>query len=109
MQATYLLLEFNGPLDPVHAQNPLNYRIVGPGGRDIRVAAAIYDPVTYAVTLVPSERVNIHRRYSLTINGTGPSGLMNPSGTLLDGARNGKPGSDYVTSLTWSSWGGPMM
>jgi hypothetical protein len=106
IQPTYLLLEFNGPVDRVGAQNPSNYRIVGPGGRHIRVVAAIYDPVTHTVTLVPSERLSIHRRYSLTINGTAPAGLMNPSGTLLDGAGNGKPGSDYVTSLTWRNLAG---
>jgi hypothetical protein len=44
--------------------------------------------------------LNLHRRYTLTINGTTSSGLKNPSGDLLDGAGNGQPGSDYVTTIT---------
>ena len=89
-QPTYLLLNFNGPLDPTSAQNPLNYQILGPGGHRITVVSAIYDSATHTVTLVPAERLNIHRRYRLTVNGTAPSGLTNPSGELLDGAGNGQ-------------------
>ena len=92
LQPTYLLLDFNGPLDPASAQNPSNYQIVGPGGHQITVVSAIYDSATHTVTLVPAERLNIHRRYSLTINGTAPSGLTNPSGQLLDGA------------VEWKAW-----
>ncbi len=102
-QPTYLLLYFNGPLDPSSAQNPLNYRIVAPGGQRITVSSAIYDSATHTVTLVPAERLNVHRRYLLTVNGTAPSGLTNPSGVLLDGAHNGKAGSNYVTWITWKN------
>jgi hypothetical protein len=78
----------------------LNYQILGPGGQRITVVSAVYDSATDTVTLVPAERLNIHRRYRLTVNGTAPAGLTNPSGVLLDGAGNGQPGSDHVTSIT---------
>ena len=106
MQPTYLLVNFNGPLDPGPAQNRLNYEIVGPGGHRIRVVSAIYDSVTHTVTLVPGERLSIHRKYRLSINGKAPSGLTNSSGTLIDGAGNGHPGTDYVTSITWRNLAG---
>ncbi|MGA2705248.1 MAG: Ig-like domain-containing protein, partial [Isosphaeraceae bacterium] len=105
-QPTYLLINFNGPLDPTSAQNPSNYQILGPGGHRITVVSAIYDPATQTVTLVPAGRLNIHWKYRLTVNGTAPSGLTNPSGILLDGAGNGKPGSNYVTSITWRNLAG---
>ena len=105
-QPTYLLLDFNGPLDPTTAQNVSNYHILGPAGHRIKVISAIYDPATHTVTVVPVERLNIHRKYRLTVNGTAPSGLSNPSGVLLDGAGNGQPGSNYVASLTWRNLAG---
>ncbi len=99
-QPTYLLLNFNGPLDPTSAQNPSNYQVLGPGGHRITVVSAIYDPATQTVTLVPAERLNIHWKYSLTVNGAAPSGLTNPSGVPLDGSGKGQVGSNYVTSIT---------
>jgi large repetitive protein len=105
-QPTYLLLYFNGPLDPTSAQNPANYQILGPSGHRITVVSAIYDSASHTVTLVPAERLNFHRRYCLTVNGVAPSGLTSPSGFLLDGAGNGHAGSNYVTTITWKNLAG---
>ena len=102
-QPTYLLINFNGPLDPTSAQNPSNYQVLGPGGHRITVVSAIYDPATQTVTLVPAERLNIHWKYSLTVNGAAPSGLTNPSGVPLGGSGKGQVGSNYVTSITRSN------
>ena len=106
-QPTHLLVNFNGPLDPTSAQNPSNYQLIGPGGHSITVVLAIYDSATHTVTLVLDERLNIRRRYRLTVNGTAPFGLTNPSGELLDGAGNGHPGSNYVQWLTSTNLAGP--
>ena len=100
-QPTFVLLSFNSPLDAITAQNALNYQIVGPAGRRITILRAIYDPVTDTVTLVPAERLNIHERYSLTVIGAAPAGLMSSSGQPLHGAANGQSAGNYVTSLTW--------
>lgn len=105
-QSTYLLLDFNGPLDSSPAQNPLNYQILGPCGHRIRVVSAIYDSASDTVTLVPAERLKLHRRYTLRVHGKAPSGLASPSGILLDGAGNGHPGTDYVASITWRNLSG---
>ncbi len=99
LQPTYVLLSFNGPLDPTSAQNPENYQILGPNGHQIAVASAIYDPATDTVTLVPAERLNIHQSFLLTVNGAAPSGLMNPSKVAMEGAGPGQIGSNYVTTI----------
>jgi hypothetical protein len=100
-QPTYLVLTFDSPLDRASAQNVANYKIVGPNGRHIKVKKATYNATTQTVTLAPAERISIQHSYRLTVNGESPSGLTNPAGTLLDGAGDGQPGTDYRTSLTW--------
>jgi hypothetical protein len=52
------------------------------------------------VTLSPKKRLDVHKRYTLMVVGTGATGVSDTLGTLLDGAHNGKPGSDYVTTIT---------
>src|SRR5262249_25499406 len=41
---TVLVLTLDSPLDPASAQNTANYRITGPGGRDIAISTVVYDP-----------------------------------------------------------------
>jgi streptogramin lyase len=94
---TTLVLGFSQALDPARAQDARNYRIVGPGGRPIAVDSAVYDATTHTVTLAPHERLNVHFGYTLTVVGTGPLGVADASGRLLDGADTGRPGSDFTT------------
>jgi hypothetical protein len=63
----------------------------------------VYDSATQTVTLTPARRLNRHRVYQLTITGTGPSGVADTHGNLLDGRGNGEPGSDFVTTVTASN------
>ncbi len=105
-QSTFLVVGFNGSLNASSAQDVSNYRIVGPRGRKIKINKAVYDPATGTVTLKPAERLNIHRTYKLTIDGSSSSGMASPAGVALDGAGTGKPGSNYVTSLTWRNLAG---
>jgi hypothetical protein len=81
-------------------------RCSGPGGHRIKVTSAIYDPATNMVTLVPAERLNIHRSYRPTVNGEAPSGLTDLAGLLLDGSATGQPDGNFVTSLTWRNLAG---
>jgi hypothetical protein len=46
-------------------------------------------------------RIDLHHRYTLTVDGASPSGLTSSSGLLLDCKADGKPGGDYVTRITW--------
>ena len=111
-QKTYLVIYFNDPLDPTSAENITNYTIAGPvhepghPSHRIHVGAAIFDSATNSVTLVPTARINIHHTYTLTINGTTPSGVTNSSGLLLDEVGNHQPGRNNVTSLTWRNLAG---
>ena len=105
-QPTFLVINFDNALDPTSAQDTANYTIIGPAGNRIKVGSAVYDPDTNIVTLKPVSRLNLHWHYKLTINGTTSSGLKNPSGELLDGAGNGQPGSNYVTTLGWKNLAG---
>jgi hypothetical protein len=105
-QPTFLVIDFNSALDRVPATKVSNYLLTGPNGRRIKVISAIYNSATHAVTLRPAQQLNLHKTYILTINGTAPSGLTNSDGLLLDGARTGQPGSNFVTSITNSNLAG---
>ncbi len=95
-QPTTLVLTFNEPLAPANAQNPANYTIVGPHFQTIPVVWARYDPTTETVALRPKYRLNLHKTYVLTVNGTTPSGATDVRGNLLDGAKTGQPQSNFV-------------
>ncbi|MDR3636667.1 MAG: Ig-like domain-containing protein [Isosphaeraceae bacterium] len=97
LQPTTVALTFSQPLDSTSAQNVANYTITGPGGRTIPIASAVYDASAQTVTLSPRSRLNLHRRYTLAVNGTPPAGVAGASGAPLNG--NGTPGTYYVTTL----------
>jgi hypothetical protein len=101
MEQTVLVLNFNDGLDPTSAQNLSNYKLVGPDGRAVHIGSAVFDAATNTVTLRPTSRINLHHTYHLTVMGTGPHGVTNTEGILLDGADTGKPGSNYQGTLTW--------
>ncbi len=99
--ATFLVLLFNEQLDPAHAQDPANYWIIGPSGQHIGIKTAFYNPTTQTVTLSPDQLINIHHNARLIVNGKGSGGVADRHETLLDGAGDGDPGSNYVTTLSW--------
>ena len=61
----------------------------------------MYDPADRKVTLHPVERISIHQRFELIVDGKAPRGLTNTQGLLLDGKDRGTPDSDYLAPLTW--------
>jgi hypothetical protein len=97
---TRLVLRFNEALDPTRARQVTNYRIVGPEGVPIAITSAVYDAAAGTVTLSPKTRLDLHKIYTLTVNVTGAQGVSDPSGHLLDGANDGRPGSRFATTLT---------
>jgi uncharacterized repeat protein (TIGR01451 family) len=104
-QPTTLVLTFDKSLDPGRAQNPENYRLAavkvsGGSGPTIRIKSAVYDAATRTVTLRPEERLYLFHRFRLAVIGTGPSGVTDTSGNLLDGQKTGHPGSDFVTIIS---------
>ncbi len=62
------------------------------------VKSATYDPANDTVTLRPGERINIHHRYTLVVDGTAPGGVTNTQGLLLDGPGRGHADGDYRAS-----------
>jgi uncharacterized repeat protein (TIGR01451 family) len=92
---TRLVLTFDRSLDASAAENLSNYRITTAGGGRIKLKSAVYDDRTHTVTLRPVIRMNLHRRYSISINGSSPTGVQDAARELLDGTRSGTPGSDY--------------
>jgi hypothetical protein len=93
-----LVLTFDKPLDPTRAPILSDYQIVAWGGRkrSIRIKAVLYNATTQTVTLSLSQRLKPHRRFQLTVVGTGPSGVIDLAGKLLDGQKTGGPGSNFV-------------
>jgi streptogramin lyase len=98
-RAGALVLSFDEPLDPAHAQDLANYRLVALGrrGRTIRVRSAVYDSATRTVSLIPAHRLRPRQHFRLTVIGAVPSGVTDGSGNLLDGQMTGHPGSNFVT------------
>jgi hypothetical protein len=116
MQPTTLVLTFSTALDAASATDVSNYRITTLGGHGrggtlvghtTAIKKAVYDPSTFSVTLVPADRLDIHNRYRLTVNGTTRTGVRDPSGLLLDEKVSGDPGSNYVANITCHTLSGP--
>ena len=100
MHPTALVIQFDAPLDAATAQNVQGYTIIGPGGHDVAIASAVYDPSTKSVTLSPASRLNVHYGYELIVRGTGSDPIKDGAGVAIDGAGNGTVGSDYETKIT---------
>jgi hypothetical protein len=98
-QATRLVLTFNAPLEPTRAQNVASYELFDSAGRPIPLTSAVYDPAARTVTLAPSERLDIHRQFKLVVIGTGPNGITDTTGNLLNGLGSAQPGSSYTKTF----------
>jgi streptogramin lyase len=100
-RAGALVLSFDEPLDPARAKDLGNYQLVEQArrGRTIRIRSAVYDPAARTVTLSAVRRLRPRQRFQLTVIGTGPSGVTDSSGKLLDGQRTGHPGSNFVAII----------
>jgi virginiamycin B lyase len=99
---TTLVLTFNTRLDPARAERPGNYEIVALDGprHAIPVERAVYDAALHTVTLSPVHRLNLHRRYRLTVIGTGPNAVTDTFGDPLNDPTPGDAGSNFITTLT---------
>jgi hypothetical protein len=106
-QPTTILISVSEALDAASAQNLANYTIMtsgrhgqfGKGSQTIKVTNAVYDAASPTVTLYPARRLTVNQRYELIVSGEAPAGVASTNTIMLDGADNGKPGSDYVGIL----------
>jgi hypothetical protein len=106
-QPTTLVLTFSSPMDATSAQNVNNYQLLSPSGAVIPITSAVYDPTAQTVTLSPSQLLNIHDFYQLTVIGMPPSGLTSATGVPLDGAGNGTPGTNFTEMFSGNILAGP--
>jgi hypothetical protein len=109
LQPTTLVVTFSQPMDAARAESLAEYRLIGPGpdhkfgtkdDHRIRIRSARYNPATNSVVLRPVRRLPLHDTFQLTVKGTAPDGLTSTLGILLDGAKTGQPGSNYVARIT---------
>jgi Bacterial Ig-like domain (group 3)/Beta-propeller repeat len=113
-QPTVLVLTFNKDLDPTTADNPANYKIVplGPHGKfgpAIVIKRITYNAAAWTVTLHPSQRLNVHNRFELIVDGTSTHAVADRALQTLDGAKTGKAGSDYAGMIDWATLAGPSL
>ncbi len=101
---------FSEPLNPIDANAPAEYQLIGAGADgifgtsdDIRYTTSPqYTPGSEVVTLslnTPGGTLPIGT-FQLTIFGAPDTGIHDLSGLRLDGKGDGTPGSDYVRTFT---------
>jgi hypothetical protein len=104
-----ITLTFSQPLDPSSASNTHNYILVAPGkarktgskgSPPTTISLTVhYNPKSNSVTLVAQGKPKLNPALQLTVVGMGPGGIAKVTGLLLAG-RGGKPGTNYVASVT---------
>ena len=87
---TILVLSFEGQMDAARVLNASNYRIVDSRGHAIHVAGVRFDPVANEAIIMPHSRLDVHKKYRLTVIGSGVKGLADMTGTGLASSTNGK-------------------
>jgi Bacterial Ig-like domain (group 3)/Beta-propeller repeat len=113
-QPTVVVLTFSEDLDPTTAGNAANYKIVpvGPHGKfghSIAIARVDYNPAAWTVTLHPTQRLNVHKRFELIVDGTSRHAVVDLALHALDGGNTGKTGSDYHGAIDWAAIAGPSL
>jgi len=113
-QPTVLVLMFSENLDPMTANNAANYRIVpvGPRGKfgpAMDIKRITYNPAAWTVTVYPSHRLNIHKRFELIVDGASKHAVADQTLHALDGGKTGKPGSNFVGVVDWATLAGPSL
>ena len=105
-----ITLTFNEPVNPATAANPNNYILTAPAKKPkskkkptpppTRIKLSVsYNQATNQVILKGPKTVKTSPALTLTVVGTGPSGIAKMDGLQLAG-RGGQPGTDYVASVT---------
>jgi hypothetical protein len=103
-EVTALVITFDGPLDPVSAQNADNYFFAGSRGNgrrvhDVPTFTPAYDDAAHTVTLTTTRPLTITRfkRLKVILSSSKAGEISDPSGNLLDGDRDGVAGGDSDT------------
>ena len=105
-----ITLTFNEPVNPATAANLNNYILTAPAKKPkskkkptpppTRIKLSVsYNQATNQVILKGPKTVKTSPALTLTVVGTGPSGIAKMDGLQLAGS-GGQPGTDYVASVT---------
>jgi hypothetical protein len=105
---TQIIVTLSGAVNNAEAQSVGVYRLATPGKKGsftaknagvIKLRRAVYNPVNNTVVLTPRKTFGLTKPVQLTIEGTGPAGLQDSFGRLIDGDHNGQPGGNAVAVL----------
>jgi len=106
-QVTGIVIDFSGGVNAGEAQSTNTYELIaanksgsftGKGAKVIKINSAAYNAAGDQVTLSPAA-FGLSNPVELIVFGTGPNGLQDAEGRLIDGAHNGKAGSNAVAIL----------
>jgi uncharacterized repeat protein (TIGR01451 family) len=100
-----IVATFNQPLDPLQADNPINYTLSEEGKHHkfnipVPLETPVYNPTAFTVTLTPVKPLSIGKIYQFQINGPGSIGLTNPAGSLLIGNTSSAPAGPWVSVIS---------
>jgi hypothetical protein len=107
-QVTKVLITFSGAVSSTGADNLGTYRLATPGkggsftgkgAGTVSLKSASYSAVKDTVTLVPTKPFTLAKPVQLTVFGTGPNGLHDSQGRLIDGDHNGTAGGNAIEIL----------
>jgi RHS repeat-associated protein len=107
-QVTELLLTFSGAVNSKEAASTGTYRLATPGKGGsytaknagiIKLKSAVYSAPNDTVALTTSKPVTVTKPVQILVYGTGPTGLKDTFGRQIDGADNGKAGSNAIAIL----------
>ncbi len=108
-QVTEILVTFSGAVNATEADNTATYRLATPGkggsytaknAAVIKLKAAVYTGAEDTVTLTPAKPFALTKQVQLLVYGTGPTGLKDTYGRLIDGDDNGVAGSNATAILS---------
>lgn len=114
-QPTRLVLTFSEDLVPTEVVRLGNYRLIAPGkdgmfgtadDRVIRLRRATYDPAERTVTLHPTHRLPLWKRFLLAVPNGKTTRLVDHAGNALDGDRDGRSGGTFKTFINRKSLAG---
>jgi len=108
-QVTQVLITFSGAVNAREAGNVATYHLATPGKGGsytaknagiIKLKSAVYNPKSDTVTLTPTKPFALTKPVQLLVYGTGPNGLQDSHGRLIDGDHNGTAGGNATVILS---------
>jgi hypothetical protein len=108
-QVTQIIVSFSGALDAAGADQVATYHLAMPGKKGsytaknakiIALGSALDNASADKVTLTPRKPFALTKPVQLLVYGTGPTGLQDSFGRLIDGNRDGQPGGNAVAILS---------